>query len=445
MKKLVLILALLSVLIYSCKKENVQVVNGPVKKDTLKTSVSDLKFKIYPTANDQFTFSVLNKNGKSYKLYLKKDTTELASYLLATENDNDFISSAVVKYNFSPNVVYKISIQATSQNTDTVFQEEFTIKDYTHQYFNKFNYEKLAAINQTLDFDISPSRNTIFYLDYISNKFVLKRLSLTAKKLDVLDENFFSLLIRAKSDNQLITRTSKYNNRYLKRDSCAVISYDINTHETSFIDWGSSDYGRYSRVVNNSIMVSNPVFTNTVSLVNLADNSKKTYPADIRFLSEYNFNQIAMGGEILNFNNLNFENKLPFISSNSSIAYFDDNSQYYITQEYFRESESSSYFSRMIIYKDNKIVYEQPFEKGRWFNFPRVINLKDNKFIFQQGYEYDSIVRFDGYYLLDISTKKITFLQNDNNKYVKYDFFNGTDKNAFISVRPYEIYKITMN
>jgi len=445
MKKLVLILALLSVLIYSCKKENAPVDYGLMKKDTIKTSVSDLKFKIYPTANDQFTFTVLNQDSKTYKLYLKKDTTELANYLFATENNNNSISSAVVKYNFSPNVVYKISIQATSQNADTVFQEEFTIKNYTHQYFNKFNYEKLASINQTLDFDISPSRNTIFYLDYINNKSVLKRLSLTDKKLDVLDEDFFSLLIRAKSDNQLIIRTSKYNNRFLKGDSCAVISYDVYTHESSFVDWGSADYGRYSRVVNNSIMVSNPVYTNSVSLVNLADNSKKTYQADIRFLSEHNFNQIALQGEMLNFSNFSFENRLPFLNSNSAMAYYDENSQYFITVENFRETQSSSYFTRMIIYKDNKIVYEQPFEKGRWFSFPGIINLKDNKLIFQQSYDYDSTIRFDGYYVLDISTKKITFLQNDSNNYAKHDFFIDSNKNSFISVRPYEIYKITMN
>ena len=445
MKKLISILALLSALIFSCTKENIQTYNGIAKKDTLKTSISDLKFKISPTATDQFTFSVLNQNSNTYKLYLKKGNTEVANFDLVTENSNKSVSSAVVKYNFSPNDVYQISIQATRENTDTIFQEEFIINEYTHQYFNKFNYEKLASINQRLDFDISPSRNMIFYLDYIDNKPVLKRLSLTDKKLDILDDNFFSLLIRSKSDNQLIVRTGKFNNRFLKGDSCALLSYDIYTHESSFIDWGSSDYGRYSRVVNNSIMVSNPVFTNSVSLVNLADNSKKTYPADIRFLSEYNFNQIAMGGEILNFSNFNFENRLPFISSNSSIAYFDDNSQYYITEECFRESQLSSYSTRMVIYKDNKVVYEQPFEKGRWFNFPGIINLKDNQLIFQQGYEYDSTIKFDGYYLLDIGTKKITFLQNDNNNYAKYDFFSDGNKNSFISVRPYEIYKITLN
>jgi hypothetical protein len=445
MKNLIIIFALLSILNYSCTQEEVRVEDSLIKKDTIRTSVNDLKFKLYPTATDQFTFSILNQRDKTYKLYLKKGNKEVANYLLAVEANNSSVSSTVVKYNFSPNDVYRISIQAIRETKDTVFQEEFTINaNYTHKYFNKFNYEKLASITQTLDFDISPSRNVIFYLDYISNKFVLKRLSLTDKKLEVLDDNFFSLMIRSKSDHQLITTSGKYNNRYLKADSCAVLNYDVNTHETSFIDWGSEDYGRFSRVVNNSIMVSNPISTNSVSLINLSDNSKKKYPADMRYLSEYSFNQIFLGGKMLNFTNFTFENRLPFLNSNSSIAYYDDNSQYYITVEYFQDSQSLSFYSRMIIYKDNKIVCEQPFEKGRSFNFPGIIDLKDNKLIYFQSYDYDSSIRFDGYYLLDIATKETTLLQNDNNNYVKFDFFGDSNKNSFISVRPYEIYKITM-
>jgi len=441
MKKLIGILSILSILIYSCKTEVIQTDKSLAIKDTLKTTIGDLKFKLAPTATDQFTFSVLNPNSKIYTLFLKKDNKEVANYSLVTENNSGNISSTIVKYNFLPNSVYQILIRATKENTDTVFQEDFTIREYTHQYFNKFNYEKLATINQRLDFDISPSRNVLFYIDYINNKPVLKRLSLTDKKLEVLDENFFSLLIRSKGDNQLITSTRKYNNRYLKEDSCALLSYDVNTHETSFLDWGSADYGRFSRVVNNSIMVSNPVSTNSISLINLSDNSKKKYTADIRYLSEYSFNQIYLEGKMLNFSNFNFEDRLPFLNSNSSIAYFDDNSQYYITVEYFQESQSLPYYSRMIIYKDNKIVYEQPFEKGRSFSFPSIIDLKDNKLIFYQSYDYDSTIRFEGYYLLDITTREITFLQNDNNNFVKFDFFS--DKGSFISVRPYEIYKIT--
>jgi len=44
---------------------------------------------------------------------------------------------------------------------------------------------------------------------------------------------------------------------------------------------------------------------------------------------------------------------------------------------------------------------------------------------------------------LDIATKKVTLLQNDNYEYVKFDYFDN-NKNSFISIRPYEIYKITL-
>ncbi len=446
MKNLILILAILSVLFYSCETDEIQADHTLEIKDTIKTAISDLKFKIYPTATDQFKFSVLNPKNKTVKLYLKKGNSDVANFLLTTENNIADVLSAEVKYNFSPNDVYQILIQETRETKDTVFQEEFILNGYTHKYSNQFYYEKLASINQRLDFDISPSGNVIFYLDYINNKPVLKRLSLTDKKLEVLDEDFFSLLIRSKSDNQLITSSRNYNNRFLKVDSCALLNYNVNTRETSFIDWGSADYGRFSRVVNNSIMVSNPVSTNSISLINLSDNSKKVYPADIRYLSEYSFNQIYLGREILNFSNFSFEDRLPFLNSNSSIAYFDDNSQYYITVEYLHESQSlTSTYTRMIIYKDNKIVYEQPFEKGRYFTFPSTINLTDNKLIFYQYYDYDSTVRWDGYYLLDLKTKETTLLQNDSNNYANFDFFMDSNKGSFISVRPYEIYKITMN
>ena len=446
MKNLILILAILSVVFYSCETDEIQADHTLEIKDTIKTAISDLKFKIDPTTTDQFKFSILNPKNKTVKLYLKKGNIDVANFLLTTENNLPDILSAEVKYNFSPNDVYQILIRETRETMDTVFQEEFTLNGYTHKYSNQFKYEKLASINQRLDFDISPSGNVIFYLDYINNKPVLKRLSLVDKKLDVIDEDFFSLLIRSRSDNQLITSSKKYNNRFLKVDSCALLNYNVNTRETSFIDWGSGDYGRFSRVVNNSIMVSNPVSTNSISLVNFSDNSKKVYPADIRYLSEYSFNQIYLGREIFNFSNFSFEDRLPFLNSNTSIAYFDDNSQYFITIEYLRESQSlTSTYTRMIIYNDNKIVYEQPFEKGRYFMFPSRINLTDNKLIFYQYYDYDSTVRLDGYYLLDLKTKETTLLQNDSNNYVKFDFFRDNNKGSFISVRPYEIYKITMN
>jgi hypothetical protein len=444
MKKRILVLALISQFIFSCTKQEIPPDNKIVIKDTIKVALNDLKFKLYPTAADQFTFSVPTDNSKSYKLYLREDNQELANYLLVADKNISGLMNTTVKYNFLPDEIYEIVIRASEENRDTVFQENFTIKEYTHKYLNKFNYEKLVSINQKLDFDISPSRNIIFYIDYINNKCVLKRLSLTDNKLEILDEEFFSLLVRSKNDNELIVYSKKYNNRYLGDDSCALINYDVYSKKSTFIDWGSSDYGRYSRVVNNNIMISNPVWTYSITLVNLSDGSKKKIPANIVSLREFSYDQIYLGNEIFDFTNLNFVNRLAFLNINSSIEYFDENSHYYITTEYFRENHTSTLYSRMIIYKDGVISFELPFERGRSFNLPRITNLDDNKLIFYQSYDYDSEVRLDGYYLLDISTKEISLLQNDGNNYYKSDFFNSTDKNMFISIRPYEIYKITM-
>lgn len=442
MKKLILIIAIISSLFYSCNTEDIIVKKTVAKRDTTTVITTDLKFKLSPTASNQFTFSVLTQENKTFKLYLKQGNNELGSYLLTPETKNTSVSSAIVNYAFVPNTPYQIMIRAIRENKDSVVQEDFTINSYIHNYCNQFTYEKLASINQRLDFDISPSRNVIFYNDYIDNKCVLKRLSISDKKLDILDDNFFSLLIRAKNDNELIVSTHNYNNHYLKADSCALLDYDVYTHKKTFLDWGSSDYGRYSRVVNNSIMISNPISANTVSLINLADNSVKKYTANIVLLGEYSYDKIYLGGETFNFNTYSFTDELPFLNSNSGIAYSDENSKYYITREYFNDPKSSSYYNRMIIYKDNKLVYEQPFEKGRSFVIPSSINLSDNKLIFYQYYDYDSSVRMDGYYLLDIATKQVTLLQNDSNRYTTFDFFD-TNKNSFISIRAYEIYKIT--
>ncbi len=443
MKKIILIVTFFSSLFYSCNNEDIIPDNSFEEKDTITVINRDLKFKLSPTASSQFTFSVQNQDKKTYKLYLKLGNNEVGSYSLSPDTSNTSFSSTIVNYDFASNIAYQIIIRATTENKDSVVQENFTINSYVHNYCNQFTYEKLASINQRLDFDISPSRNVIFYNDYINNKCVLKRLSISDKKLDILDEDFFSLLIRAKSDNELIVRTNKYNNQFLKGDSCVLLDYDVYTHKKTFLDWGSSDYGRYSRVVNNSIMISNPIFTNTMSLINLADNSEKKYPANIVLLGEYNYDCIYLGREIFNFDNYSFTNGLSFLNANSGIMYYDENSKYYITCETFGELNSLDQYSRMIIYKDNKVVYEQSFEKGRSIRIPSIINLSDNKLIFYQHYDYDSSVRIDGYYLLDIVTKQITLLQNDNNGYVKFDYF-GNNKNSFISIRSYEIYKITI-
>ncbi len=446
MNRLILFLAIIASINFACTKENVTPDDGSLKKDTLQTSISDLKFKLTPIDFDKFKFSVIRDDKKAFKLLLKKDNLELGSYGLSTDAENSAIESTTVKYDFQANASYQIQVQSVEENKDTVFIRNFGISDYTHNYTNRFKYEKLASITQMLNFDISPSQNFVFYLDYINNKPLLKRLSLSEKKIDVLDDDFFSLWVRSVADDQLIVASRNYNNHFLKSDSCALLNYNVNTRKSSFLDWGSADYGRFSRVVKNTIAVSNPIASGKISVIDLSNNSKKEFSTNQRYLYENNYDQIYLSDELYDFASRSFINQLPFLSSNEGIAYSDQESQYFITVEYFRETESfiSQFYSRMIIYKDNKVVYEQPFEKELSLTFPRTINLKDDKLIFRQTFGYDSKVHIDGYYVLDIKSKQIKLLQNESSLDFSYDFFAGSNKNSFISIRPYEIYKITI-
>lgn len=444
MTKLVYIISIFALVLTSCNEDPFVPDMVSQKKDTVQKSINNLRFKLTATSDNEFTFVIPTDEQVSYELFLKKNNKALADNKFVRDTNISSLLTTTVNYNFLPNNSYQILIRATKTAGDTVYLEDFTINSYIHNFVAGLNYEKLTTIKQLLEFDMAPSGNIIFYLDFINNKFVLNKLSLADNSLEQLDGEFFSLLLRAKNDNELIVSTNKIGNRYLGSDSCALLTYNLFSKESSFLDWGSKDYGRFSRVVNNEIMVSNPVSTNSVTLINLSNDFRKTYQTDIRYLREYSYDHIYIYNDILDFASLEFINRLPFLNSNSAIGYYDENSGYFITTEYFTELEPRVTYSRMIIYKDNKIVSELPFEKNRNFSLPRKINLTDNKLIFFQSYEYDSEVRTDGYYLLDISTNKVTLLQNESDNYVKYDFFSGTDKNTFISVRPYKILRVSL-
>lgn len=443
MKYLILILVFSPLFMLSCTND--EILNDNSKEMTIVAkTIDDLDFKLNPTASDKFTFSIRSQAGKAYSLFLKKDDKELVKGSFVADEHIRGISIASIKYDFNTNDNYEIVIRATQGVNDTLYQEDFKINYYKHEYANRLNYEELVSVNQLLDFDLSPSRNVVFYNDYINNKCVLKRLTLSDNKVEVLDEDFFSLLIRSKSDNDLIVSTRNYENHFLEADSCAILNYNVNTKKSSFIDWGSADYGRFSRVVNNSIIISKPIVSKSVSYINFDEGSKKEYTADLTNLREHSFEKIYLKNNTFDFNKAEFTKTLGINDNLSYIVYSDENSGYYIVVDSYYDYNHKEDFSRLVIYKDDKIVFQEPFEKGKQYNFPRLVNLSDNKLIFFKSFDYASEVKLDGYYLLDLNTKEVTLLKNDDNNFVKNDFFIYNDNKSFISVRHNGIYKISM-
>ncbi len=430
----------------SCTKEEVEPGSDSVQKDVIIIDVSDLDFKIAPLSDTQFDFMIINQTEKKYELELICAQDTLLSQKIESKKDGYANLYTGVSYQFDPNKLYQIDVYASHVENNTIVKEKFQCS-YQHQYKNGLNYQELAEINQWLEADITPSRDAIFYEDYVKNKIILKRLLLKDNSLEVMNEDFISTTMRAIDTSNVILEKRFYDNRYLGKDSSAVVALNLSTNEQHFLGWGSGDYGRYSRIVNNNIFISNPLETGTVTRIDLSDHSSMSYPADIRFLSENSYDNIYLNGEAYDFNTSTFKNLFPTLGVNYYVAYSDAELGYSIVVERFHDESESEVYSRFLVYHDDKIVYEEPYEKAVTFQFPALMDFSSDKIIFYKGYDYSSVVRFDGYYTLNLKTKQIELLQNDSEEYnyIKRDFFINKDSNSFISVRPHRIYKISQN
>jgi hypothetical protein len=51
---------------------------------------------------------------------------------------------------------------------------------------------------------------------------------------------------------------------------------------------------------------------------------------------------------------------------------------------------------------------------GRFFYTPAIQQVKNNTILFYQYFGYGTPFNIDGYYTLDLNTKKVTLVQSDN-------------------------------
>jgi len=429
----------------SCNKEEVELPNNLIAKDTIYTNLNVLSFKIMPLSDNQFRFAVLNDGEKSYELKIKCGGETLLSQPI---NEKDpYIAGLYsdVTYAFNHNAEYQIFVLATYEENNTIVQAKSQVYFYKHRYKNELDYQKVADTNQLLEVDITPLRDAIFYEDYVHNKVILKRLTLNDDKLEVINDDFPFTPLRSIDTANLVMETKFFGDHYLGKDSSAIVSLNLNSNAQRFLGWGSNDYGRYSRIVNNNIFISNPVASGKITRIDLLNYSSQEYPADIRFLRENSYDNVYLNSDVYDFTSSAFKRIFPTLGNGFSIVYFDAELGYAVVEEGFYGEEQNTYYTRFLVYKDDKIMYEQSYERGLTLQFPSLIDFSTDKIIFYKGYDYGAGIRFDGYYSLDLKTNEVELIQNDSEEYyyVRRDFFLNEDSDSFISVRPHGIYKIT--
>ena len=410
----------------------------------IKDVTTPLYFKLIPQASNQFKISFQSDPGRSLvKLYLKKDTSTVGTYTLG--NDGNGYYSTVVSYDLTAGQPYKMVVESSSLN-DTAFR--YTLPAYTHTYLSPFQYEKLLSLTQSLGpkaFDISPSRNVIFITDDVNNTLITKRLSLSDGKIDTLASIKNGLMIRAISDDEVLSLDDTYNNKILLQDSAALMRYNIKTGLSSFVDFVSRDYGRFSRVINNHILVTEPYSLGNSALIDLTDNSKVVYPYssfDFRYIGETNFDHLYYQNYVVDPATGALQSKLNLTDS-SGIDYIDSSTQYTIVSKYVLQPETHAYYSsRLSVYSKTNLVYQGNYANSRLFQVGRQLSISNDRILLYQSFGYDTTYRIDGYYMLDLNTHQLSLLQCDSNPYVILDF--QLDLHSMISVRADGVYRVRM-
>jgi hypothetical protein len=91
------------------------------------------------------------------------------------------------------------------------------------------------------------------------------------------------------------------------------------------------------------------------------------------------------------------------------------------------------------VYSQFNKVYESDSVAGREFYIPKLLDIHNGVILFYQYFGYGTTFNIDGYYTLDMATKKISLVQPDDNPGTDFQL----DATHIISVRKDGIYKLT--
>lgn len=430
-----LLMVLSGIAVFSCNRAT-EPAPTPIDEPPVIEDITGIPFKISPVSNSAFFFRIHNSPYLFDSLKLELAGEELAG---SSFQDIGGLSEARLDYSFEADQAYNLVLESVVTR-DTVFR--YRIGEYIHRYHYAFDYQKLTDFTNRTDFDLSPSRQTIFFCDYINNIFVLKKLNLTTDELTVLDDDFDNgNLIRALSDQEIMYGSKRWNDRYLQEDSLALVKFNLDTQAKELLDFGSQDYGRFSSVVNNHIMLTHPFFNGqeaSSAVIDLEDGSKTIISGDYIFPRENTYDQIYLNHSIFDFDTKTFVEPLD-LQADAEIMYFDEENDLglAVNFDYGQEQVADT---KIQVYRNGNFVFEDDYEQGRSILVPRIIQEEDDKIILFIQYQFDTEFLYDGYYELDLAQQTIRLIQNDGEPFFKYDFQLATDE--LISVRADGIYRL---
>jgi hypothetical protein len=380
------------------------------------------------------------------KVYLRQDTTTLATFTAIPQAN--FSSYVNIDYPFSAGTKYNFVVETAPENGTAL---RYTLRDYTHVFVAPFTVQQLLAQTQSLGprfYDVSPSRKFLFITDDVNNTIITKRLSLTDGHVDTLSGIGYGTL-RAISDNEILTTGYLNSGIRVSGDSAVLVRYNLTSKQASFVAFVSANYARFTRVNDNHILVTQPLYPGNSALIDLADNSNIVYPySTIAFalIGEDNFDHLYYRNQIIDPASGAFQNVIP-VSDSAGIQVIDSATGYVVTTWYSNlvpgaVSPTGYFKSHLGVYSQGSVLYQGANASNLSYSIPRQTRITNNRLVFSQQWGWDSVFHVGGYYQLDLQTKTTTLLHTYSANGFVDDF--QLDPHSILSVRTDGVYRITL-
>lgn len=426
--------------LWACEEEEmltIPIQSEPIKKD------SEIPFRFLVRGEDKLDIRLEEGFIQSAKVFLTdgQDTTELAAF--KPQLSNQFFLIANIAYAFPTNEV-DLLLELKKDFNDTIYQ--VPILDYRHQFVTDLQSEKLIEFDNYLyEYEISPDGSTFFYSIHPSDGFSnakLYRYNLLTNENTLLDDNFKGSTIRALSSTEFYYVTKYDGERYFSLDSAMLMRKNLETDEDKEVAVVSFDYGRFSRIINDRMLVVRPFLAEPNCYhINTTNDGLREVTYNYPMMLESRRDHIWLGNfKVLE--NTGIQSFEVAQDNNYSIIAYDESKNLIQGILYdYTLSDDPPYFNKILVYENENLLFQEKAWQRKFVSLVTGDNHGDKPMIVYQQLFNESNGAQDGFYLFseNETNGRLLFSEPDDHN---MNFW--VDDQTFITVRLEGLYKFTV-
>ncbi|OEK01246.1 hypothetical protein BFP97_06855 [Roseivirga sp. 4D4] len=426
------LLSILLCLFWACQKQEIE----PITEDMNPVKIDEsIPFRLLVKGKDKLDIR-LNESDlqQTAKVYITsgQDTTELAVF--TPESLNRSLLTINIEHAFPQNEI-DLLLEVRREYNDTIYQ--IPVLNYTHRYVNDIQSERLIEFDDFLyEYDLSPDGSTFFYSIHPSDGISNARLysyNLRTRENNLLEENFRASDIRAISNYEYYYVTKYDGDKFLTSDSALLVRKNLLTKEEKRITEVSYSYGRFSRVIDDRILVARPVQTEPASYhINTTNDELTEVSFDFFRMREPRIDHIWLGNSRVLPNSGLQEFDLAGEQDFNIIAYDNVKEQVQGTLYSFEDDDFFS-FQKLVVYENGNIILEEPEKQRKSMSVVNGKNPAEKPIIIYQQFHDNSYGANDGFYWFSASNPSGQLLLSEPES--KHNTF-WIDDDHYINVTP---------